>query len=201
MKPGGTALTVIPPTGPYSSASDFVSPLTADLAATYGAMKGWPECVLDDEMLTMRPPQPASIMSGSTAWTQWKTPLRLTSMTRCQRSNEVSRNLPKLSRPAALTRMETGQLGADGVHRLVDGGPVGDVGHERVRRVRRVEIEDGDVVPVGAESVRDGQPDPGPAAGHDSILHLQSLLICGRDLKNQPSDYENRTLGQVDHAR
>ena len=46
-------------------------------------MNGCPECVLDDEMLTMRP-QPASIMSGSTAWMQWKTPLRLTSMTFCQ---------------------------------------------------------------------------------------------------------------------
>ena len=33
MKPGGIALTVIP-LGPYSSARDFVNPLTADLAAT-----------------------------------------------------------------------------------------------------------------------------------------------------------------------
>src|SRR6201992_3706645 len=33
MKPGGTAVTVMP-LGPYSSASDLVSPLTADLAAT-----------------------------------------------------------------------------------------------------------------------------------------------------------------------
>src|SRR3954447_6837951 len=76
MKPGGTALTVMP-AGPYSSASDLVRPLTADLAATYDDMYGCPEGVLDDEMLTMRP-QPASIMSGSTAWMQWKTPLRLT---------------------------------------------------------------------------------------------------------------------------
>jgi hypothetical protein len=30
-------------------------------------MNGWPEWVLDDEMLTMRP-HPASIMSGTTAW-------------------------------------------------------------------------------------------------------------------------------------
>ena len=46
-------------------------------------MYGVPEWVLDEEMLTIRP-HPASIMSGSTAWMQWKTPLRLTSMTRCQ---------------------------------------------------------------------------------------------------------------------
>ena len=32
-------------------------------------MNGWPECVLDDEMLTMRP-QPASSMSGNVAWMQ-----------------------------------------------------------------------------------------------------------------------------------
>src|SRR6478736_689964 len=106
MNPGGTAFTVIP-LGPYSSASDLVRPLTADLAATYGDMYGWPECVLDEEMLTMRP-QPASIMSGSTAWTQWKTPLRLTSMTRCQSSNEISLNRLNFSSPAAFTRTVTG---------------------------------------------------------------------------------------------
>ena len=106
MNPGGTALTVMP-LGPYSSARVFVSPLTADFAATYGDMYGAPECVLEDEMLTMRP-QPASSMSGSTAWMQWKTPLRLTSMTRCHRSNETSWNFLKLSRPAALTRIDTG---------------------------------------------------------------------------------------------
>src|SRR3978361_1145149 len=54
MKPGGTALTVMP-LGPYSSANVFVSPFTADFAATYGAMYWAPECVLDEEMLTMRP--------------------------------------------------------------------------------------------------------------------------------------------------
>ncbi len=79
MKPGGTALTVMP-IGPYSRASDLVSPFTADLAATYADMYGWPDCALDEEMLTIRP-QPASIMSGSTACTQWKTPFRLTSTT------------------------------------------------------------------------------------------------------------------------
>ncbi len=35
-------------------------------------MKSWPEWVLEEEMLTMRP-QPASTISGSTAWMQWKT--------------------------------------------------------------------------------------------------------------------------------
>src|SRR3954454_3189108 len=106
MKPGGTALTVIP-AGPYSSASDLVSPLTADLAATYGDMYGCPEWVLDDEMLTMRP-QPASIMSGNTAWMQWNTPLRLTSITRCQSSNFSSVNRLNFSSPAAFTSTVTG---------------------------------------------------------------------------------------------
>ncbi len=63
-------------------------------------MKGWPECVLDDEMFTMRP-QPASIMSGNTAWVQWNTPLRLTSMTFCQSSKVSSVKRRKRSSPAA----------------------------------------------------------------------------------------------------
>ena len=64
-------------------------------------MYGCPECVLDDEMLTMRP-QPASIMSGSTAWMQWKTPLRLTSMTCCQSSNVRSVKRLKRSSPGGV---------------------------------------------------------------------------------------------------
>src|SRR6185436_3243940 len=106
MKPGGTALTVMP-AGPYSNASDLVRPLTADLAATYGDMYGCPECVLEDEMLTMRP-HPASIMSGSTACMQWKTPLRLTSITRCQSANSISVKRLNRSSPAALTSTVTG---------------------------------------------------------------------------------------------
>ena len=70
-------------------------------------MYGCPECVLEEEMLTMRP-QPASIMSGSTAWKQWKTPLRLTSIIRCQSSNLMSVNRLNFSSPAAFTRTVTG---------------------------------------------------------------------------------------------
>lgn len=58
-------------------------------------------------MLTMRP-QPASIMSGNTAWVVWKTPLRLTSITRCQSSNVMLLNFLKPSRPAAFTSTVTG---------------------------------------------------------------------------------------------
>src|SRR6187397_1726617 len=69
-------------------------------------MYGWPDCALDEEMLTIRP-QPASTMSGSTAWTQWNTPLRLTSMTCRQSSNVRSVNRLNRSMPAAFTRMVT----------------------------------------------------------------------------------------------
>src|SRR6266568_544836 len=48
-------------------------------------MNCWPDCALEEEMLTIRP-QPASSMSGSTAWMQWKTPFRLTSITRTPRN-------------------------------------------------------------------------------------------------------------------
>ena len=70
-------------------------------------MPATPECVLDELMFTIRP-QPASTMSGSTAWQQWKTPLRLTLITRCQSSKEMSAKREKPSSPAAFTRIDTG---------------------------------------------------------------------------------------------
>src|SRR5580693_9198958 len=100
-------------------------------------MNGWPECAEDEEMLTIRP-QPASSMSGSTAWVQWNTPLRLTSMTFCQTA--------KSSRAKPLP--DRGQ-------RAVHLGPVGDVGHlaegraGRVHLTRGVQVDGGDVAAVG----------------------------------------------------
>ena len=83
-------------------------------------MYGCPECVLDDEMLTMRP-QPASIMSGSTAWMQWKTPLRLTSITRCQSSNVRSVNRLNFVEPGGVDQnRHRPELGADRGQRVVD---------------------------------------------------------------------------------
>ena len=70
-------------------------------------MNGAPECVLDEEMLTMRP-QPASTMSGRTAWVVWKTPCRLMSMILRHSSKLMLANRRKTSLPAALTRMVTG---------------------------------------------------------------------------------------------
>lgn len=70
-------------------------------------MNGWPDCALEEEMLTIRP-HPASIMSGSTAWVQWKTPFRLTLMIRCQASKLRSVKRLNPSTPAALTRMVIG---------------------------------------------------------------------------------------------
>ncbi len=58
-------------------------------------------------MLTIRP-HPAATMSGSTAWIVWKTPLRLTSITRCQSSKVMLLNRLNPSKPAALTRIVTG---------------------------------------------------------------------------------------------
>ena len=58
-------------------------------------------------MFTIRP-QPASIMSGSTAWQQWKVPVRLTANRRFHVSALMSRKGWKPSIPALLTRMVTG---------------------------------------------------------------------------------------------
>ena len=57
-------------------------------------MSGCPPWALEDEMLTMRP-QPASIMSGTTAWQQWNVPVRLTSRIRFHFSAVIDRNGPK----------------------------------------------------------------------------------------------------------
>ncbi len=65
MKPGGTALTVIP-SGPYSSAKRFRQAVDGGLGRDIVRHARAPECVLDELMFTMRP-QPASTMSGSTA--------------------------------------------------------------------------------------------------------------------------------------
>ena len=84
-------------------------------------------------------PHPASSMSGSTAWIMWKTPLRLTSITRCQSANSMWANRLNPSRPAALTRTVTGpSLLADARQRGVDLRAVGDVGGERQTASRTV---------------------------------------------------------------
>ena len=161
-------------------------------------MNGWPECALEDEMLTIRP-QPASTMSGSTACTQWNTPLRLTSMTCRQSSNERSVNRLKRSIPAAFTRMVTGaELFSDGAQRSVDRGAVGDVGGVGELVVGRDEVEGGDVVPVGAQPIRDGLADARAAPGDDCGLHSAAPVSI---TKNLPSDYENRTLASDGHRK
>jgi hypothetical protein len=70
-------------------------------------MYGVPEWVLDDEMFTMRP-QPASVISGNTAWMQWNTPFRFTSTTFRHSSKVISVKRLNPSKPAAFTRIVTG---------------------------------------------------------------------------------------------
>gem|GEM_PF-7117106 len=62
-------------------------------------------------MLTIRP-QPASSMSGSTAWVTWKTPLRLTSITLVHSSIVMLVNRRNDVMPAALTRIVMGPSAA-----------------------------------------------------------------------------------------
>ena len=91
-------------------------------------MNGCPECVLDDEMLTMRP-HPASTMSGSTAWMVWNTPFRLTSITLDHSWNDMCENFLKPSTPAALTSTRIGPNSSRiAAMAAVDLRAVGDVG-------------------------------------------------------------------------
>ncbi len=65
--------------------------------------------MLEDEILTIRPPQPASSMSGNTAWVTWKkTPCRFTSITFFHSSKVILVKRRKDVIPAAFTRMVIG---------------------------------------------------------------------------------------------
>jgi hypothetical protein len=44
----------------------------------------------------------------------------------------------------------------------------------------------------------DGLADAGATTGHDGVLHVTAWRST---IKNRPSDYENRTLGNCDPAR
>ena len=144
--------------------------------------------------VTIRP-QPASTMSGSTACTQWNTPLRLTSMTWCQSSNVRSVNRLKRSMPAAFTRIVTApSCSRTACQRGVHRGAVGDVGGVGELVVGRDEVEGGDVVSVGAQPIRDGLADARAASGDDGGLHAAAPVSI---IKNLPFEYENRTLASV----
>ena len=75
-------------------------------------------------------------------------------------------------------------------------GAVRDVGGVGEFGVGRIEVDDRDVQAVGAQALGDGLSNAGAASGHDRGLHAQASAI-----KNRPSDYENRTLGNCDPAR
>ena len=70
-------------------------------------MPGEPRWALDDEIITIRP-QPASSMSVTATWQQWKVPVRFTSMSRCQDCTLISVNGDQPTAPALVTRMCTG---------------------------------------------------------------------------------------------
>src|ERR1700742_1810045 len=115
-------------------------------------------------MLTMRP-QPASSMSGSTAWVQWKTPLRLTSTTFDHSSSVMFVKRRNPERPAAFTRIVTGPNGADRGQGGVDLLPVGDVGEVAEVGVGFGEIDGRDMFAVGPEPVCDRTADTGRGDG------------------------------------
>ncbi len=149
-------------------------------------------------MLTMRP-QPASTMSGSTACTQWNTPLQV----------DVDDVLPVVERqigesleafhPRGVHQDgDRTELFPDCGQRGVDRSAVGDVGGVRELVVGRQEVEGGDVIPVGAQPIRDSLADARAASGDDGRLHGAASVSI---VKNLPFEYENRTLALCSIAR
>ncbi len=90
------------------------------------------------------------------------------------------------------------ELIPDRRHRGVHRGPVGDVGGVRELVVGCDEVDGRDVVPVGAQPVRDGLTDARAASGDNGGLHAAAPVSI---IKNLPSEYENRTLAHCDPAR
>ena len=143
-------------------------------------MKGWPPWALDDEMLTMRP-QPAAIMSGTTAWQQWNVPVRLTSRMRFQvsaldleeRAEAVETGVVDEHGGGTQTRPHLGDRGVEAgtvgdVHGQADGGAARgrDLGRGIVGGLA-VEVEHGDRQAVGGQPLGDGEADARAAAGDD----------------------------------
>ena len=93
-------------------------------------------------------------------------------MTCCQSSNVRSVNRLKRSMPGGVHQDgDRAELFADRVERGVDRGAVGDVGGVGELVVGRDEVEGGDVIPVGAQPIRDGLADARAAPGDDGGLH------------------------------
>ena len=111
----------------------------------------------------------------------------------------------------------TADLGERGINLVA----VGDVGEVGVLGVRRVEVDCGDVVAVGAQSMRDCRSDSRTPTGHQSGLHRQSpsrwnsgpygarsrpypiasLIRWISVVKNLPFRNENATLAVTHFAR
>ena len=66
-------------------------------------------------------------------------------------------------------------------------GAVGDVGGIGGFGVGRIDIDRGDVQPVGTQPVGDRRSDAGAASGHDRGLHAQALVFNNR--RHQESSF------------
>ena len=125
-------------------------------------------CALDEAMFTMRP-QPASIMSGTTAWQQSNVPIRFTAITRWKRLRARSRGTSRTARcPRCSPRIVAAprpipHLGDRGV----DPRPVGDVDGQAERPAARASMSSA-AAPAASPSRskhRDGRALGGQALG------------------------------------
>ena len=139
-----------------------------------------------DAVTTIAPPLPALAMARPASWMHRKTPVRLTSSTRCQRSSEISRIGWTSAMPAWATR--TSRL-PNVESECVDGrahvGAARHVACERLHRPRGrqlgcgrlrqvpVEVEDGDGGALAEEALDDRAPDALGGAGDEHGLAVE----------------------------
>ena len=162
-------------------------------------MRRVPDCAEEDEIVTMRP-HPASTMSGTAAWRQWKVPERLTAIMRSHGlGSDVEEVLETLDAGAghedldpARASCRTPSSAASTANAIadVDGHPE----RGRNRRpgspwppraaVSRDDVEHGDLVPLPRQVPADGPPHARAAPGdHRHAAHVRppvALPACTR---------------------
>ncbi len=170
MNPGGTALTVIP-AGPYSSARDFVRPLTRGLG------RDVVRHARDAGVCARR----ADVHDAAPAGVDHVGQHRLTAVEDTVEV-DVEHSLPNVEGDVGETREAVqpsgvhqnghrAELSTNRVEGRVDLLAVGDVGGVGEIGVRRLKVDGGDVVAIGFEARRDGAADARRSAGDDGCLH------------------------------
>ena len=123
------------PIAANSCAACLVSPSTPCFAAVYCGWPGAGTVPAADEMLTIAPPRPCATNWRSSCCMHRNTPVRSTSIVRCQSSSVCSTNGFGVRRDAGVVHraVEAAEAVDRGAHHRGDGVVVGDVGRDRDR--------------------------------------------------------------------